>query len=220
MNLLGVLSGGVDSSTAVYWALNEGHQLNTACFFYYGSKHNDQEIKAAQRVCNKKSLKLITVKLDVVAEHFQSDLLKKGGSIPEGHYTDPTMKKTVVPFRNGIMLSIAAGLAESLGLDGILLGNHFGDHAIYPDCRAEFINPMSQAIKAGTYKKIELVSPFVSITKTEIVKIGFGLKVPYELTYSCYKGGDFHCGKCGTCVERIEAFKDAKVIDPTQYEKS
>ena len=137
---------------------------------------------------------------------------------PEGHYADPTMKKTVVPFRNGIMLSIAAGYAESLGASQVILGNHFGDHAIYPDCRKDFITPMAEAIKHGTYGEIALLSPFCEVDKTEIAKIGASLGVPFELTWSCYKGGDKHCGKCGTCVERIEAFRLAGVIDLTAYE--
>ena len=137
---------------------------------------------------------------------------------PEGHYADPSMSKTVVPFRNGIMLSIAAGYAESLEAEAVILGNHFGDHAIYPDCRVSFIEPMKEAIKQGTYAKIELLSPFASIDKTEIVRIGTKLGVPYELTYSCYKGTEHHCGKCGTCYERKEAFSLANVSDPTIYQ--
>lgn len=128
------------------------------------------------------------------------------------------MKRTVVPFRNGIMLSIAAGFAESIGAECIVLGNHFGDHAVYPDCRQDFVEPMAQAIENGTYAKIKLVAPFTKVTKADIAKLGFNLKVPYEMTWSCYKGGEKHCGKCGTCVERIEAFQLAGVADPTEYE--
>ena len=152
-----------------------------------------------------------------MAENFKSDLLKTGGDIPEGHYADPSMKKTVVPFRNGIMLSIAAGYAESLDADAIVLGNHFGDHAVYPDCRVDFINPMKEAIEKGTYKGIKLLSPFDTIDKTEIARIGHALNFPFELTYSCYNGEDKHCGKCGTCFERKEAFQLAGIKDPTEY---
>ena len=128
------------------------------------------------------------------------------------------MKSTVVPFRNGIMLSVAAGVAESNGFDAIILGNHAGDHTIYPDCRPEFIDGMAKAVKHGTWKGIEVISPFCSMTKAGIVSLGNSLGVPFNLTYSCYKGGEKHCGKCGTCVERKEAFKFAGVIDPTAYE--
>ena len=127
------------------------------------------------------------------------------------------MKRTVVPFRNGIMLSIAAGLAESLEVEALMLGNHAGDHAIYPDCRPEFSDPMAFAIEAGTYAKIKVIRPFEHLTKTDIAKIGGQLNAPFELTYSCYKGGENHCGKCGTCYERKEAFRDAGVMDPTPY---
>ena len=115
------------------------------------------------------------------------------------------------------MLSIAAGLAESVGADAVLLGNHFGDHAIYPDCRKDFISKMANAIFSGTYANIRLISPFCDIDKTEIAKIGGKLKVPYHLTWTCYKGGEYHCGKCGSCTERKEAFKLAGVPDPTVY---
>ncbi len=128
------------------------------------------------------------------------------------------MKRTVVPFRNGIMLAIAAGFAESIGANHLVLGNHAGDHAVYPDCREDFTAPMSAAIKAGTYAEITIVRPFEKVTKTDICRIGNELGVPYKLTYSCYKGGEKHCGKCGTCFERIEAFRDSGVTDPTLYD--
>jgi 7-cyano-7-deazaguanine synthase len=129
------------------------------------------------------------------------------------------MKRTVVPFRNGIMLAYSTGIAASCGAEAIMLGNHFGDHAVYPDCRADFIEPMAAAISAGTYEKIKLYSPFVGITKTDIARIGDELGVDWSLTYSCYKGQQDHCGKCGTCVERVEAFTDSNVFDPTSYDK-
>lgn len=218
MKVIVILSGGMDSSTALAWALNEGHQVIGCLSFEYGSKHNDREWESAQKVAAHYNVPIKRASLNFVAESFKSDLLKSGGDIPEGHYADPTMSKTVVPFRNGIMLSIAAGYAESLEAEAVILGNHFGDHAIYPDCRVSFIEPMKEAIKQGTYAKIELLSPFMNIDKTEIVKIGERLNVPYELTYSCYKGEDRHCGKCGTCYERREAFNYAGVEDLTIYE--
>lgn len=207
----------MDSAAALSWALSKNHQV-TCLNFNYGSKHNEREYKSAIEVCQHYGIPLEQVTLDFVATKFKSDLLKTGGEIPEGHYEDPSMQRTVVPFRNGIMLSIAAGFAESLDYDHVIIGNHFGDHAIYPDCRAEFIEPMAAAILRGTYKEIGLLSPFKSLTKSEIAIIGTVLKTPFKQTYSCYKGRENHCGKCGTCVERIEAFKLAKVTDPTTYE--
>jgi len=218
LKFLVVFSGGMDSATALYKTIvdNPNDKVETISF-NYGSKHNDMEYKAAQKICEKLNIKNTKISLDFISQYFKSDLLQSGGNIPEGHYAAENMKSTVVPFRNGIMLSIAAGFAESVEADILVLGNHAGDHTIYPDCRQEFVNPMAKAIEEGTWKKIKLQSPFCNITKTEIVKIGVKLKVPYELTYSCYNGKEMHCGKCGTCVERIEAFKDSKVDDPTEY---
>lgn len=214
MKTIVVLSGGMDSTTALAWALDEGHHVVGCLSFEYGSKHNDREWESAQKVAAHYNVPIKRASLSFVAESFKSDLLKTGGEIPEGHYADPTMIKTVVPFRNGIMLSIAAGYAESVEAQAVILGNHFGDHAIYPDCRVSFIEPMRDAIKNGTYAQIQLISPFATIDKTEIVRIGQRLKVPYKLTYSCYKGDQNHCGKCGTCFERKEAFSNAGFIDP------
>lgn len=218
MKVVAVLSGGMDSSTALAWAKDQGMEVIGAVSFWYGSKHNDREWEGAQMIAGHYGVPIKRVRLDFIAETFKSDLLKTGGKIPEGHYADPSMKRTVVPFRNGIMLSIAAGYAESMGAEAIILGNHFGDHAIYPDCRADFIEPMKKAIAAGTYAEIKLISPFVSSSKTDIAKIGADLGVPFEVTYSCYKGGEKHCGKCGTCFERKEAFREGGITDPTEYE--
>ncbi|MDE6836665.1 MAG: 7-cyano-7-deazaguanine synthase, partial [Muribaculaceae bacterium] len=128
------------------------------------------------------------------------------------------MKSTVVPFRNGIMLSVACGMAESRDLKHVMIANHGGDHAIYPDCRSGFIDAMSQAMREGTYEGVDIIAPFTHITKGEIAKIGKKLGVDYGLTYSCYKGGEKHCGVCGTCVERREAMAEAGIDDPTIYE--
>jgi 7-cyano-7-deazaguanine synthase len=128
------------------------------------------------------------------------------------------MKSTVVPFRNGIMLSIAAGIAESRGLKYVMMANHGGDHTIYPDCRAEFVEAMSEATKAGTFPGIEIVAPYTDITKADIAMRGKALGIDYSKTWSCYKGGDVHCGKCGTCMERKEALRDAGIADTTIYE--
>ena len=217
MKVLAIFSGGMDSATAIAKTIKEGHEVSTVSFDY-GSKHNDREWEYAQKFCQHYKIGNDRIPLDFIRDYFESDLLKSGGDIPDGHYADPSMKRTVVPFRNGIMLAIACGLAESWGYDSVLIGNHFGDHAVYPDCRQGFIIPMARAMDRGTYSNISLLSPFENITKTDIAELGSQLGVPYELTYSCYKGGVDHCGTCGTCVERKEAFRDSGVPDPTRYE--
>lgn len=217
MKALVILSGGLDSTTCLYWAKDIYREVE-ALTFNYGSKHNDMEYSYAKKTCEKLGVKLTRIDLGFMDKYFKSDLLQSGGDIPEGYYTAENMKSTVVPFRNGIMLSIAAGFAESNGCDVLVLGNHSGDHAIYPDCRPEFIEGIKKAIYEGTEKHIEVVSPFCDMSKTDIVEVGDKLGVDFRLTYSCYKGGEKHCGKCGTCTERKEAFRLAGVEDPTEYE--
>lgn len=218
MKVLVVLSGGMDSTTALAKVRDEGHEIVGAVNFQYGSKHNSNELQAVAKIALHYGIDLRIIALDFINALFKSDLLKSGGPIPDGHYADESMKRTVVPFRNGIMLSIAAGYAESIGAEAIVLGNHFGDHAIYPDCRESFSKPMREAIKEGTYARIELYTPFQDVDKTEIARIGDRLHVPFEITWTCYKGGEKHCGKCGSCTERREAFQLAGVKDPTIYE--
>ena len=157
------------------------------------------------------------IKLDFMHRYFTSSLLEGGDAIPEGHYADENMKSTVVPFRNGIMLSIAAGIAESNGLKKILIANHGGDHTIYPDCRPEFIKAMNEAIINGTYEDVSIDAPYTNITKADIAAIGKRLGIDYSETWSCYKGGEKHCGKCGTCIERKEALALAGIDDRTEY---
>ncbi|MEG1586050.1 MAG: 7-cyano-7-deazaguanine synthase QueC [Bacteroidales bacterium] len=208
-----VVSGGMDSITMLH---EYHHSIALALTFDYKSKHAEKEIACARLHCNSLNIPHIVMELDFFARYFKSDLLQTGGEIPEGHYEDENMKNTVVPFRNGIMLSIAAGVAESNGLKRILIANHFGDHAIYPDCRKSFIEPIKEAINQGTYDQIEVFAPYTEITKREIALIGKKLGIDYATTYSCYKGNKYHCGKCGTCIERKEALSG---FDPTEYEK-
>lgn len=189
-----------------------------AISFDYGSNHNDKEIPFAKYHCTQLGIKHITIPLSFMKEYFKSSLLAGAEAIPEGNYDDENMKSTVVPFRNGIMLAIAAGVAESNGLKHVMMANHSGDHTIYPDCRPQFATAMSDAIAAGTYDGITLVTPYTHISKTDIVKRGAALGLDYTQTWSCYKGGEKHCGKCGTCMERKEALRDAGVADPTIYE--
>lgn len=216
MKALIVFSGGLDSTVALYWAKQVFKEVETISF-NYGSKHNEQEYLHGIKTCEKLGIKNTRISLDFMNQYFKSDLLKSGGDIPEGYYTAENMKSTVVPFRNGIMLSIATGFAESNDCDVIILGNHAGDHAIYPDCTPAFIKGIKEAVNKGTQKQIKVLSPFCNITKTDIVKLGKNLGVDFSLTYSCYKGGEKHCGKCGTCSERKEAFEQAGIEDKTDY---
>lgn len=211
-----LLSGGMDSTAAFYWALRE-HEVVAAISFDYGSKHNEQEISFARLHAAKNAIDHDVVALPFVNELFDSDLLKSGGDIPEGHYADETMKRTVVPFRNGIMLAIACGVAESRGAESLVIAAHSGDHAIYPDCREPFMQAIADAMREGTYARISLLRPFIDLDKTAIAKLGHELGIDFAQTWSCYKGGDQHCGLCGTCVERREAFQLAGLTDPTVY---
>ena len=186
--------------------------------FDYGANHNQKEIPFAKMHCEALGIRHITIPLEFMTKYFKSSLLEGADAIPEGHYADENMKSTVVPFRNGIMLSIAAGSAESNGLDYVMIANHFGDHAIYPDCRKEFIEAMNHAVSSGTYKNIQILAPYTDISKSEIARHGKKLGIDYSTTWSCYKGGEIHCGKCGTCVERKEALRDAGITDTTLYE--
>lgn len=217
MKVLVLLSGGMDSVTALHWAAR-AHAVAGAVSFDYGSKHNHREIPMAAWQATQLGVAHDVVALDFVNRLFASDLLQSGGEVPEGHYAEESMKRTVVPFRNGIMLAIACGLAESRGAEALVIAAHSGDHAIYPDCREPFMEAMAAAMKHGTYAGISLIRPFIDCDKAEIVRRGMALGVDYAHTWSCYKGRDIHCGKCGTCVERREAFLVAGVPDPTSYE--
>lgn len=211
-----VLSGGMDSVTMLHEFASE---IKVAVSFDYGSKHNAKEIPFAALHCQQLGIQHIVIPLDFMTRYFKSSLLMGGEDIPEGNYDDENMKSTVVPFRNGIMLSVAAGLAESHGLKRLFIANHFGDHAIYPDCRAGFIKAMSEAVSEGTYEHIRIEAPYTGISKTDIAKRGAKLGINYAETWSCYKGGEKHCSKCGTCMERKEAFREAGLTDPTIYEE-
>ena len=212
MKAILIYSGGLDSTTLLY---EYRESIALAVSFDYGSKHNEREIECARKNCRKLGIEHLVIPLEFMQKYFRSSLLKGGEDIPEGSYDDSNMQSTVVPFRNGIMLAIAAGLAESRGLDAVMMANHGGDHAIYPDCRPEFVDAFGKAVEAGTYNGVKLLSPYCDITKRDIALRGKALGIDYSLTYSCYKGGKKHCGKCGTCTERKEALEG---FDPTEYE--
>ena len=210
-----IVSGGMDSITLLY---DKKDEIALGISFNYGSNHNEREIPFAKMHCERLGIKHITIDLGFMHQYFKSSLLEGADAIPEGHYADDNMKSTVVPFRNGIMLAIACGIAESNGLKRVMIANHSGDHSIYPDCRPAFVDAMSAAMKAGTYEGIEVYSPYCNIDKTEIARHGKALGIDYSETYSCYKGREMHCGTCGTCTERREALRLAGIDDKTIYE--
>ena len=210
-----IVSGGMDSITLLY---DKQDEIVLGISFNYGSNHNKKEIAFAQLHCERLGIKHIVIDLGFMPKYMKSSLMEGAGAIPDGNYDDENMKSTVVPFRNGFMLSIAVGIAESHNLKRVLIANHGGDHAIYPDCRSGFIDAMSRAMTEGTYDGISIIAPYTNITKGDIARIGARLGVDYSLTYSCYKGGEHHCGLCGTCTERKEAFAAAGVPDPTVYD--
>ncbi|MBW4897616.1 7-cyano-7-deazaguanine synthase QueC [Prevotella denticola] len=210
-----IVSGGLDSITLLY---DKAETIALAVSFDYGQNHGAKELPFAAHHCRKLGIPHITIPLSFMHRYFKSSLLDGAEAIPEGHYAEENMKSTVVPFRNGIMLAIATGIAESHGLKRAYIANHGGDHTIYPDCRPDFIQAMDGAATAGTFVNVRIEAPYTNITKADIVRRGTALGVDYSKTWSCYKGSDVHCGKCGTCVERKEAFLEAGVKDPTGYE--
>ena len=211
-----VLSGGMDSVTLLY---EYQRDIALAVSFDYGSKHNARELPFARLHCERLGIEHLVIPLSFIGQYFHSALLVSGGTIPKGRYDEENMASTVVPFRNGIMLSIAAGLAESRGLRRVYIANHFGDHAIYPDCRSSFIRPMHEAIYEGTGNHVAIAAPYTNLTKAEIAAHGKSLGIDYAETWSCYEGDSLQCGTCGTCIERREAMQEARIIDPTPYKE-
>ena len=210
-----VLSGGMDSTTLLYEFQS---RIALAVSFDYGSNHNRRELAFAALHCERLGIKHLIIPLDFIHQYFHSSLLSGADAVPEGNYNDENMRSTVVPFRNGIMLAVAAGLAEDNGLQQIMMANHAGDHAIYPDCRPSFVQAMDHAVQAGTYNGVRLFTPYTDLTKADIARRGKALGIDYSETWSCYKGGEHHCGKCGTCTERIDALREAGIDDKTIYE--
>ena len=210
-----VLSGGLDSTTMLY---EYRERIAMAVSFHYGSNHNDKELEFAKMHCQRLGIPHQIIRLPFFKEIFHSSLLEGAEAIPEGNYDEENMKSTVVPFRNGIMLSIAAGIAENNKIQHVMLANHAGDHTIYPDCRPEFVKAMNKAIEAGTWNNVKLLTPYTRLTKATIASHGKMLGLDYSETWSCYKGGEHHCGVCGTCRERKEALQLAGIKDTTIYD--
>ena len=212
-----IISGGLDSSTLIYQLYSEGYKLH-AVSFLYGQKHS-REIECAKKiVSNLAGIKHTIIDISYLGKELNSALTNSNENIPEGHYQAENMRRTVVPNRNMIMATIAHAIGYSNEIKNIALGIHAGDHFIYPDCRPEFIKEFEKTLRlSNDDEEINVITPFVNISKTEILKIGLELGVPYENTWTCYVGGDLACGKCGSCNERLSSFKECKTQDPLFY---
>ena len=216
MKTVVIFSGGLDSTVLVYDLLATGDDLKLLSVDY-GQRHA-KEIEFAARTAKDLGVEHRIADLRAICPLLAgSSLTSKEVEVPHGHYAEDNMKATVVPNRNMIMLSVAAGWAISLRFDQIAFGAHAGDHAIYPDCRAEFAEALDNTIQLADWHSVRLIRPFVGMTKANIAKRAAELNVPIEKTWSCYKGSSHHCGVCGTCVERREALYLAGVVDPTTY---
>lgn len=217
MKAMIVCSGGLDSVTLAYKVATQGN-LTSLVSFQYGQRH-DKELDYAAQCAKHFDVPHHIIDISNVGAQLTGSALTDDVEVPDGHYAEDSMKLTIVPNRNAIMLTIAYGMAASQGADTVAIAVHGGDHFIYPDCRPEFIKQFAKMQKMALdgFADIELYAPFLNGSKADIVSAGAALSVPFEATWSCYKGGDQHCGKCGTCVERAEAFYEAGVPDPTTY---
>jgi 7-cyano-7-deazaguanine synthase len=218
MDAVIVLSGGMDSAVLLAHELSLGTAV-AALSFDYGSKHNPCELPMAREMCARLGVSHKVVGLPFINELFASSLLQSGEAIPEGTYDADTMKSTVVPFRNGILIAIAVGYAESIGASRVLIGSHSGDHHIYPDCRPEFNTAIDEAARLGTDDAVRVTFPFAAMDKREVGDLGRTLGVDFARTWTCYKGGEMHCGVCGACDERKFALRHEQGLDPTRYLK-
>ena len=217
MKTIVVLSGGLDSTTVLYNLLDRKHEVK-AISFDYGQRHK-KELDYAKQTTDKLGIEHEVIDMAFMKKYISNPALTGDIEVPEGHYEDENMKQTVVPNRNMIMASIAIGYAVNIDYDGVALGVHLGDHEVYPDCRPEFIYALKVIALVSNYKKIRIITPYLYVCKDGIVKDGIRLKADYSKTWTCYKGGDLACGKCGSCQERLEAFNDNNIKDPIEYDK-
>jgi 7-cyano-7-deazaguanine synthase len=214
-----VYSGGMDSTVLLYGLLAGGIKV-AAISFDYGSRHNHRELPMAKSFCNNLNISHQIIPLNFIPDLFKSALLCSGPPIPEGSYDVSTLKQTVVPFRNAILMGIATGYAESTGASEVVLASHGGDHAIYPDCRPEFNRAFAEAVRLGTDNKVSVRFPYEDYDKRDIGDLGRRLGVDFTRTWTCYKGGEHHCGVCSACLERKYALRHEHGIDPTFYMNS
>lgn len=210
-----VYSGGLDSFTLLNQAIDMGHDVSTISFDY-GQKHK-KELDSVRSFCLQESIDHKIIDISSVKELFLGSSLTDDSDIPKGHYEDESMQSTVVPNRNMILISLALGFAVTKKATEVWFGAHSGDHAIYPDCRPEFVKKMDAVAKIANYLPISVKAPYISKSKSEILGIGLSLNLDYSLTWTCYEGKDLACGSCGACHERLESFSDHDAIDPIKY---
>ena len=211
-----IYSGGMDSFTVLHKAVQAGHDVY-ALSFNYGQRHV-KELQCAAAVCQQLGIKHKVVDISAINQLLAGSSLTDNIDIPEGHYAADNMKSTVVPNRNMILLSLAVGYAVSIGANQVYYGAHSGDHFIYPDCRPEFVQKMHDVCQIANYEPVDIVSPYLSQTKIEILADGLAMGLDYSQTWTCYNGREKACGKCGSCQERLEAFALNNTTDPLPYE--
>lgn len=211
-----IYSGGMDSFTVLNRAIKDGKEVY-ALSFDYGQRHV-KELECAATVCNRLNIPHKVIDITSINQLLAGSSLTDDIEIPEGHYEEESMKSTVVPNRNMILLSLAVGYAVSVEASQVYYGAHSGDHAIYPDCRPEFVEKMNDVCQIANYEAVEIFSPYLTVSKTDILTDGLNMDLDYSQTWTCYNGREKACGKCGACQERLEAFRDNNAIDPLTYE--
>lgn len=211
-----IYSGGMDSFTVLNRAVKDGKQVY-ALSFDYGQRHV-KELDCAASVCKSLNIPHKIIDITAINQLLAGSSLTDDIEIPEGHYEEESMKSTVVPNRNMILLSLAVGYAVSVKASQVYYGAHSGDHAIYPDCRPEFVEKMNDVCQIANYDAVEIFSPYLTVTKTDILTDGLQMGLDYSQTWTCYNGREKACGKCGACEERLEAFRDNHATDPLAYE--
>ena len=211
-----IYSGGMDSFTVLNRALKDGKKV-FALSFDYGQRHV-KELECASKVCTELKINHKVIDISSINQLLAGSSLTDDIDIPEGHYEAENMKSTIVPNRNMILLSLAVGYAVSVEAAQVYYGAHSGDHAIYPDCRPEFVKKMNDVCLIANYDSVEIFSPYLTVNKTAILADGLKMGLNYSDTWTCYNGREKACGKCGACQERLEAFNDNNVVDPIQYE--
>lgn len=215
-NVVVIYSGGMDSFTVLHKALKSGKTVH-ALSFNYGQRHK-KELDYAANVCKSLNISHKIVDISAINTLIGGSALTSDIEVPEGHYEEPSMKQTVVPNRNMILLSLAVGYAVSLNANEVYYGAHSGDHAIYPDCRPEFVEKMTDVCRIANYTPVEIVTPYIKASKSDILTDGLSMGLDYSQTWTCYNGREKACGKCGACEERLEAFRDNHATDPLTYE--
>ncbi|MEO2280105.1 7-cyano-7-deazaguanine synthase QueC [Pseudoalteromonas pernae] len=211
-----IYSGGMDSFTVLNKALRQGHEVY-ALSFNYGQRHV-KELEVAKSVCEDLGVNHKIVDISAINQLIGGSSLTDDIDVPEGHYEEESMKSTIVPNRNMILLSLAVGYAVSLKASKVFYGAHSGDHAIYPDCRPEFVKKMDDVCRIANYDEVEIVCPYLDNNKIDILTDGLDMGLDYSQTWTCYNGREKACGKCGACQERLEAFALNKATDPLPYE--